>query len=223
MSFPDPYKALAITPDATPEQIRTAYRLLARRYHPDTAGNQGRAAVDGMFQQVTEAYKLLSDPDQRRRYDAIRALLEQASAPKSEPDDPWINTFAGSAHHFYSHLSQMMGGSAMVYPPPSRRPPAPQPSVFGPSRVSVVSAPGRPARARYSLVFTQNYLRQAAGNPLDRYTPGKMFFENGKPMGMIVSSRVDFDQQTDLLTLELEIDLVSPAPFRNVPLRYDVP
>lgn len=64
--LPDYYSILAIRPDASQEQIRTAYRRLAKRHHPDVGGQ----SVD--FHAVQEAYDALSDPARRRAYDAGR-------------------------------------------------------------------------------------------------------------------------------------------------------
>lgn len=63
----DPYKTLGLTRSATADDIRKAYRKLAKQYHPDT--NPGDAAAEEKFKQVSSAFKLLSDPGQRARYD----------------------------------------------------------------------------------------------------------------------------------------------------------
>jgi hypothetical protein len=57
------YEVLDVPPDATAEQIRHAYRLAARRTHPDAGGSSPA------FERVTIAYQVLGDPDRRRRYD----------------------------------------------------------------------------------------------------------------------------------------------------------
>jgi len=59
-----PYEALGVSPDASPEEIKAAHRAAVKRHHPDTGGN-----VDA-FTRAQKAYKLLSDPEKRRRYDA---------------------------------------------------------------------------------------------------------------------------------------------------------
>ena len=62
----DLYEVLQISVSAEPETVHRVYRLLAQRYHPDNAdtGNEAR------FRQVSEAYRVLSDPEERARYDA---------------------------------------------------------------------------------------------------------------------------------------------------------
>jgi len=64
----DYYKVLGLDPDADPRAIRSAYRLLARRYHPDVA--KGRAAAR-RFLVIQEAYEVLSDPEKRQAYDRL--------------------------------------------------------------------------------------------------------------------------------------------------------
>ena len=66
------YDVLGVRDDATEEEIKRAYRKAAMRSHPDR--NVGReAAAHNSFQQVKEAYAILSDPEQRRVYDAVFA------------------------------------------------------------------------------------------------------------------------------------------------------
>lgn len=63
----DPYAALGVPRDATPEAIKRAYRKLARQHHPDL--NPGKPAAEARFKAVAAAHDLLSDPDQRARFD----------------------------------------------------------------------------------------------------------------------------------------------------------
>ena len=65
----DYYKILNVSPDATPEEIRGAYRSLAFRYHPD---RNPRPAAAWLMAAVNEAYEVLSDPRKRMAYDRGR-------------------------------------------------------------------------------------------------------------------------------------------------------
>jgi len=68
----DFYKILGVAKDASEADIKKAYRKLARQHHPDT--NAGNAASEKKFKDISEAYSVLSDPDERQQYDAIRAM-----------------------------------------------------------------------------------------------------------------------------------------------------
>ena len=69
----DYYEALQISASAEPETVHRVYRLLAQRFHPDNkeSGNETR------FRLITEAYHVLSDPEQRARYDLVHEQQQQ--------------------------------------------------------------------------------------------------------------------------------------------------
>jgi molecular chaperone DnaJ len=68
----DYYDTLGVQPDASPDEIKKAYRRLAHKHHPDR--NPGDAGAEGRFKEVAEAYGALSDPDRRLRHDAEQAI-----------------------------------------------------------------------------------------------------------------------------------------------------
>lgn len=68
----DFYKVLGVSKDATQADIKKAYRKLARTHHPDQ--NPGNAAAETTFKDISEAYSVLADAEQREQYDAIRAM-----------------------------------------------------------------------------------------------------------------------------------------------------
>jgi len=68
MEYKDYYKILGVARNATPEQIKAAYRKLARKYHPDVSKEP---QAEARFKEVNEAYEVLKDPEKRKAYDRL--------------------------------------------------------------------------------------------------------------------------------------------------------
>ena len=68
----DFYKTLGVSKDVSDADLKKTYRKLARKYHPDS--NQGDEKAEAKFKEISEAYSVLSDPEQRKEYDEIRAM-----------------------------------------------------------------------------------------------------------------------------------------------------
>lgn len=68
------YQRLELALDATPREIKQAYRRLARQLHPDHCANSERAIAETRMQQLNEAYAVLGDPHQRNLYDRMNYL-----------------------------------------------------------------------------------------------------------------------------------------------------
>jgi molecular chaperone DnaJ len=78
----DLYATLGVAPTASAEEIKRAYRKLARQYHPDR--NPGDADAEARFKEVQAAYDTLSDPQQRAEYDAARNAPRATARPRAE-------------------------------------------------------------------------------------------------------------------------------------------
>jgi curved DNA-binding protein len=75
--FKDYYAVLGVSRTAETDDIKKAFRKLARKYHPDV--NPGDKAAEAKFKEVSEAYEVLSDPDKRQKYDQFGQYWQQAS------------------------------------------------------------------------------------------------------------------------------------------------
>jgi len=102
---PDYYNALGVSKNATPDEIKKAYRKLARQYHPDR--NQGDKKAEERFKEVSEAHDVLSDPEKRKQYDRGTGPFATAGGPGGFGFDP--GSFTGG---FGDILSNLFGGAA---------------------------------------------------------------------------------------------------------------
>ena len=73
----DFYKILGVAKEASPGEIKRAYRKLAQKHHPDA--NAGDAAAEERFKEISEAYGVLADAGQRTEYDEVRRLVESGA------------------------------------------------------------------------------------------------------------------------------------------------
>ena len=81
VEFKDYYATLGVARTAGADEIKQAFRKLARQYHPDVARDKGNA--EAKFKEINEAYEVLGDPEKRRKYDELGAnwqAYEQAGA-----------------------------------------------------------------------------------------------------------------------------------------------
>ncbi len=82
MDFKDYYQTLGLSKTATGKEIKSTYRKLARKHHPDV--NPGDKAAEARFKEINEAYEVLGDTDKRKKYDELGAnwrMYEQGGTP----------------------------------------------------------------------------------------------------------------------------------------------
>jgi len=84
VEFKDYYATLGVKRDATPEDIKKAFRRLARRHHPDVA--KDKVAAEEKFKEINEAHEVLSDPANREKYDRLGAQWRQEGSFPPPPD-----------------------------------------------------------------------------------------------------------------------------------------
>ena len=98
----DFYKILGVSKDVSDADLKKAYRKLAKENHPDL--HPGDAAAEARFKDISEAFDVLSDAEQRREYDAIRAMgggaRFQAGGQGAGFEDVFSNLFGGGGGGF---------------------------------------------------------------------------------------------------------------------------
>ena len=85
VQFRDYYETLGIAKTASADEIKSAFRKLARKHHPDVAKPKEKAAAEEKFKTINEAYEVLSDPEKRAKYDQLGADWNQPGGGQPPP------------------------------------------------------------------------------------------------------------------------------------------
>ncbi len=120
MDFKDYYTILGVDEKSDLKTIKTAYRKLARKYHPDISKEDN---AEAQFKEVAEAYEVLKDTQKRAEYDELRRYASQRDGGFTPPPD-WQQSGHGAAHfeHFegdFSEFFESIFGGARHRPPPT--------------------------------------------------------------------------------------------------------
>ena len=114
MDYKDYYQTLGVERSASQDEIKKAFRKLARQYHPDV--NKGDKNAEKKFKDINEANEVLSDPEKRQKYDQFGAHWQQYERAGGQPEDfnwgAWQNPFGGggqSRQVSQAELEQIFG------------------------------------------------------------------------------------------------------------------
>ena len=118
--FRDYYQTLGVPKTAAADELKSAFRKLARKFHPDTAKNKKEA--EEKFKEINEAYEVLGDPEKRKQYDEYGAGWQQAGGPPPGWQQPGRGPRGGSrpgggvefefgGTGFSDFFEQMFGGA----------------------------------------------------------------------------------------------------------------
>lgn len=106
MQYKDYYKTMGVTRAASQDEIKRAYRRLARKYHPDVSKEPN---AEQHFKEVGEAYEVLSDPEKRRAYDELGANWQAGQQFRPPPN--WEQRFDFGGREFATPFSGAGGFS----------------------------------------------------------------------------------------------------------------
>src|SRR5579862_7751112 len=104
MEFKDYYTTLGLSRTATDEEIKRAYRKLARKYHPDVSKEKN---AEERFKEVQEAYEVLKDPKKREAYDQLGSQWKSGQDFRPPPDWQGFSGFDGAG---FSNEGAGLGG-----------------------------------------------------------------------------------------------------------------
>ena len=111
--FKDYYQILGVSKSASTDEIKRAFRKLARKYHPDV--NPGDKVAEAKFKEINEANEILSDSEKRRKYDQFGRYWQQGGRPGATPTDFGGFDFSNYGS-FNELLNELLGGLGGGFP-----------------------------------------------------------------------------------------------------------
>ncbi len=109
MEYKDYYEILGVSRDVSPEDLKKAYRKMARKYHPDVSKE---ANAEAKFKEVGEAYEALKDPQKRAQYDQFGSNYQNGQS--FTPPPGWGGSgMGGGQGNFSNFFENMFGGAGM--------------------------------------------------------------------------------------------------------------
>ncbi len=114
VAFQDYYKTLGVSREAADKEIKSAYRSLARKWHPDAHQGADKAEAEKKFKQINEAYEVLSDPDKKSKYDRLGANWQAGQDFKSDMNGFHFYSSNGSSD-FSDFFESLFGGGGFSF------------------------------------------------------------------------------------------------------------
>lgn len=110
MKYKDYYEILGVSKDADEKEIKSAYRKLAKKYHPDL--NKGDEGAADKFKEISEAYEVLSDKDKRKKYDTFGSNYDFSSGYDFDPSQYGYTYQTGGSGADFSDFFETIFGSS---------------------------------------------------------------------------------------------------------------
>jgi len=189
MEYKDYYRVLGVAKDASTEDIRKAYRKLARKYHPDVNPNNKEA--EERFKEINEANEVLTDPDKRGKYDTLGADWQQYQQTGADPNAfNWSQFYANAqpaggqgSRGEYVDLNDLFGAGGGGFSDFFQ-------SMFGGAQRSGQRRPAQAARARDIEQPVMITLEEACNGCVRLLQDGERRLEIKIPAGVDTGSKV---------------------------------
>lgn len=193
------YAVLGISKSASDDEIKTSYRKLASKYHPDkVTGDEEKKVAEEKFKEIKEAYEILSNLDKRRHYDMHgHASMDQFSHNHGNPNTHW--NFSGNVNEFNEIFGNIFKGH-----------PGFEEGIFNQTRQQVTNL--------ISISLIDAYLGKSI--KIDSSTvinvpkgmrSGTKFFVNNKMYRVDIQPHAKFKRSNDDLLVDIEINAIEAS------------